>query len=410
LLVGLATASAQGQFLSRVYVAQQQIEAGSGDTKIKVLGDSFTSSMRVAWNGQPRATQFVNDFVLKATITQADLATPGLGQITVIDTSSGQTVSDPIPILVYLALASNDLIYDSVRDKIYVSVSKQDPSGPALAIVDPERGMVERYIPLPSDPGPLAVTADAKFLFLGMEDRIRRIDLTGSSPDADIPASAFFANNPRFPTGTPLLPTSLLALPGQDTSLVVLGGVGAQVVDGTTVRPDHANESGRCLIASPDGVTIFSGPGFFETTISDSGFPPVPNYQNNALDAGPTCPVYAGGLIYGSDGDVVDATSHSRVRWLPALGNIDVVPESQEVHFLDRQGGSDGNPWLVYKAFDTLSGSLLKSIPLGIQMSVANDGAPNGHLIHWGTNGIAFGDYSTLNSNVAKWLYVIRVP
>jgi hypothetical protein len=116
-------------------------------------------------------------------------------------------------------------------------------------------------------------------------------------------------------------------------------------------------------------------------------------------------------LIYGSDGDVVDAASHSRVRWLHALGVLDVVPEKNRIHFLDRQGGGrTANPSLQFKVFDRQSGSLLKSIPLGIQMSVANDGADNGHLIHWGSDGIAFGDYSNLNSRVAKWLYLIRVP
>jgi len=371
--------------------------------------------MQVLWNGQPRATQFVNDFLLKVTITQSDLAQPGLVQMTVIDTGSGQTISGPIPILIYLPIANNDLTYDSSRGKIYVSVSKQDDNGPALAIVNPDQGVVERYVPLPSEPGALALSAHANYLYIGMADRIRRMDLTGSTADVDIPASILIASQPSLPASIPFQATSLLALPNLETSFIVAayfnGFYSGFVVDGTTLRPAHSNEPGRCLVGSPDGVTIYSGPGLLQSTLGDTGLPYAPNHEDDALAAGPACPVYANGLIYGSDGDVVDPVSHSRVRWIPALGNLDVVPANNQVYFLDRLGGSStGTPTLRFEVFDGQSGSLLKSVPLGLQMSVANNGASNGHLIHWGSDGVAFGDYSTLNSTVAKWLYLMHVP
>jgi len=247
-----------------------------------------------------------------------------------------------------------------------------------------------------------------------MTDRIRRIDLTGSTPNADVPASVVNAMVPSLPASNTFAPTSLLALPSQDTSFIVAvdtGFVGgsAFVVDGTTVRPGYSNDAGSCLVGTPDGVTIYGGPGLRETILSATGLPFSPQYENDSLDAGQTCPVYANGLIYGSDGDVVNPVSQTRVQWISASGNVDVVPESGEIHFLDRQGGG-GTVSLQFKVFDIQSGSLLKNIPLGIQMSTANDGSGNGFLIHWGSNGVAFGDYSTLNSNVAKWLYMLQVP
>lgn len=406
----LFVAAADGQLLDRVSVVPQQIAAGSHDFKIKIVGDSFKSTMQVQWNGMPRATQFVNEFLLKATITRADLAMPGLAQLSVVDTSSGQTVSDTIPMLVYLPIANNDFVYDSARDKIYVSVSKQDANGPALAIVDPELGVIERYLPLPSEPGPLALSADSNTLYVGMSDRIRRIDLTGTTNEVDVPASAFFSGE----TVTfSLQPLSLLPFPGQPTSFVVtLGFLGPSttfVVDGTTARANPSHLTGTCLIAIPDGVTLYSGPGLREAKLSDTGFPSALFFENDALVGGSTCPAYANGLIYGSDGDVVDAVSNSRVRWLSASGNVDVVPENNEVHFLDTGGSNPGNG-VVLKAFDSQSGALLKSVPLGVQVTAFNGGPSYGNFIHWGSNGIAFGDYSTPNSSVAKWLYLIRVP
>ena len=408
-------AAAKGQLANNAFVTPQQLAAGAGDTKMKVQGYGFTSSMQVLWNGQPRATQFVNDFLLKVTITRSDLAAPTLGQLSVVDTSTGQAIAPAIPILVYLPLANNGATNDAMRGKIYVSVSVQDPNGPSLAIVDTVQGIVERYIPLPSDPRTLALTADANYLYVGMTDRIRRIDLTGGTPNADVPASVINALVPSLSPSNTFAPTSLLALPNQDTSFIVAvdtGFVGgsAFVVDGTTVRPGYSNDAGTCLVGTPDGVTIYGGPGLRETTLSATGLPFGPYYENDSLDTGPTCPVYANGLIYGSDGDVVNPVSQTRVQWIAASGNVDVVTENGEIHFLDQQGGSGTSVSLQFKAFGMQSGSLLKNIPLGIQMSVANGGSSNGYLIHWGTNGVAFGDYSTLNSNVATRLYMFQVP
>jgi hypothetical protein len=410
----LLAAAAHAQAPVRVSIAPAQIAAGSGDTRIKISGYSFTANTQVLWNGHPRATQFVNDFLLKTTITQADLAAPGLAQVSIVDSTSGQTFSVPFPVLVYLPLANNDLTYDPSRDKIYVSVSQQDPNGPSLAIVDPERGIVERYLPLPSEPGALALTADSNILYIGMSDRIRRMDLTGSTPAVDIPASVYHAVSANAPGQTPYLPVSLLPLPNQPASFIVTvnadGAYLTAVVDGTTLRP-VGSTFGRCLAgSSPNGTTIYSGPGLIETNLDAPSSSFVLPYENDSLDAGPNCPVYANGLMYGSDGDVVDVASQSRVQWLPALGNLDVVPQTNEVRFLDQGGNPVGNPNLVFKTFDSQSGSLLKSIPLGIQTSIANGGEVHGHLIHWGTNGIGFGDYSTLNSSVAKWIYLILVP
>jgi hypothetical protein len=408
-----AAATACGQAPIQVSIAPSQIVAGSGDTRIKISGYSFTPGTQVLWNGQPRSTQFVNDFLLKATITQSDLANPNLNQISVVDNSSGQIFSVPIPVLVYLQLANNDLAYDSSRDKIYVSVSQQDPSGPSLAIVNPGQGVVERYLPLPAEPGALALTADSNTLYIGMSDRIRRIDLTGSTAAVDIPASVYHGVPQPGPGQYTYLPVSLLPLPNQPTSFVVTvnaaGSYVTSVVDGVGLR-NVESRFGRCLAgSSPDGMTVYSGPGLVITKLTASSTFVLP-YENDSLDAGPTCPVYYNGLMYGSDGDVVDVASPSRVQWIGALGNLDVVPLTNEVHFLDQGGGIPGFPNLVFKAFDVKSGSLLKSIPLGIQTSTANGGSVDGHLIHWGLNGIAFGDYSTLNSHVAKRLYILQVP
>jgi hypothetical protein len=295
-----------------------------------------------------------------------------------------------------------------IQPKTSSTVSNQDPNGPALAIVDPNEGVVERYMPLPSEPGPLALTDDQHYLYVAMADRIRRMDLTGSAADFDIPASVFYNGNSNIKT--PLGAASILPLTGQPKSFIVIlsfSGFQAYVVDGATLRPRYSNFPGKCLVAIPDGVKLFSGPGLLETMLSADGLPSLANYENDALAAGTACPVYANGMIYGGDGDIVNAVGNVRVSWLPASGSVDVVPEANEIHFLDHQGTNILGPVLQFKVFDSRSRALLKSIPLGIRVS--DSGTQLQRLIHWGTDGVAFGDYPTQRATVAKWLYLIRL-
>jgi CSLREA domain-containing protein len=57
--------------------------AGSGPITVEVQGDNFSATTSVLFNGAARATTFVNSQLLRAQLLAADLAQPGLGAITV---------------------------------------------------------------------------------------------------------------------------------------------------------------------------------------------------------------------------------------------------------------------------------------------------------------------------------------
>lgn len=63
--------------------------AGSAGIELTVAGTNFVSDSVVRWNGQPRATTFVNSTQLKATITAADLASVGTALVTVFTPPAG---------------------------------------------------------------------------------------------------------------------------------------------------------------------------------------------------------------------------------------------------------------------------------------------------------------------------------
>ena len=88
--------------------------AGSAGITLTVTGSGFVATSVVRWNGVARTTTFVNTSRLRATISAADLATPGSIPVTVFSpspagaTSASRifTVNAPVPVATSLSPAS----------------------------------------------------------------------------------------------------------------------------------------------------------------------------------------------------------------------------------------------------------------------------------------------------------------
>jgi hypothetical protein len=403
LLLSVLAASSSAQFLPDVRVSPTRIATGSGDSVITVTGINFKPGFQVYWNGAPRPTRVVSAWTLKATIPSSDLAQPGLAQVSLYDSANGTAASNPSPLLIYLPLNSTDLAWDSTRGRIFAALTQADPNGPAIAVIDPDKGIVERYIPLPADPATLALSAGARYLYAGLKDRVRRIDLTGAQSDVDLLFTSLAQNGSTSP------PTSILPLPGDGTSYVVVLGssnYSAYAVDGTTPRPNHSNDSPRCLVAV-DGTSLYGGPGFSQLNLDASGMPFAAAVAISGLAAGSYCPAFATGRMYGSNGDIVDPAVPARVGRFPAYGMVDAAPELNRVYYFGYAGlpsvTNTVNPAL--SVFDMSSHALLQSVSLPLSISTTL-----GRLIHWGSGGVAFGDYSLYNTTVSNGIYLLRVP
>jgi hypothetical protein len=66
---------------------------GAGFT-LTVNGTGFVSSATVYWNGSARATTFLSDSQLKATVLASDIMTPGTASVTVVNPGQGGGVSN----------------------------------------------------------------------------------------------------------------------------------------------------------------------------------------------------------------------------------------------------------------------------------------------------------------------------
>ena len=379
----------QGQVLPPLALNPPKVAVDSGELRLTVSGFNFVPTSQVLWNGQARVTQFVDSRTLKATITSDDVSRPDFIQVSVADSNTGAAISDSTGFFVFVPLPAYDLIYDPQRARVYVTVSQQHPNGPSLAIVEPEHGFVERYIPLPAEPGVLAISDDSRYLYVALQDRIRRMDLTESTGDLDIPLSS-----DNFPVW------SMVPLPGQGRSVAISAGYPfgesrVFIVDDQNQRA-HGSGGGPCLAVSQDGSTIYGSLGDgnpFDVYKVDGGGIVFPWTWINFLVDGPSCPILVSGLLYDSAGDIIDLTGPSIVGSLGAWGLVRPVPELHRTYFV----GSDSityptlNPPIYLKVFDNTTQEQLQSIPLPVTMNLFN-----GRLIQWGSNGLGFGEFPTL--------------
>lgn len=72
-----------------------QVEQGSAETSIQVLGSDFVESSVVRFKGAPRPTQFVSRTELTVTLSAADLASAGTAQLVVVSPEPGGGTSNP---------------------------------------------------------------------------------------------------------------------------------------------------------------------------------------------------------------------------------------------------------------------------------------------------------------------------
>jgi hypothetical protein len=219
-------------------------------------------------------------------------------------------------------------------------------------------------------------------LYVALADRIRRIDLTGAVADLDIPFTQHV--------------DSILPLPGDGSSFAATFGnysYGALAYDGATKRPNQSNDAPQCLVGM-NGTALYGGPGYRLLRLDANGMPYSAEVSISTLLTGTACPSFAGGLLYGSGGDIVDPSVPTRVGRFGASGLIDVVLQRNQVYFLNSAN-------LNLLVFDATSREQTGSTPLPIATA-------GGRLVDWGTDGLAFGEYSNSGGAVVYGFYILH--
>ena len=395
--------SAGSRGLAPISITTPRIAVNSGPAVVTIFGFGFLPGMVAEWNNQPRITQYVGETMLQVLLTAADLESPELGSITVWNASGTAQITESAPLLVYLPLLNHDLVYDSTRGKIYVSVAaSQMPQGSSIAILDPEAGKIDSFYPLETEPTLLTLSGDNKYLYVAIGNKIRRIDLNTWTADLDIP----LGSDPNFGARQVV---SMITLPGVNNSLAVsmfVPGVSPYsflaIFDDAQMRPttipapnSFAAPEPAYLIGGPDAGTLYAtngGGDFFTLAVSPQGTS-VANTVPGLL-GGDGDSVYSGGLIYDGNRGAVDPTVPSVVATYDNQGLIVPLTDLNQVLILSGISSNNGAPVMVpaLTLSSSSGGARLWSLPMPLR-----DFIDYGPLLRWGANGFALREYQPVN-------------
>ena len=145
------------------------------------------------------------------------------------------TVSD----VKVLQIATNDLVYDSISKKLYVS---QPGTQGQIRTIDPVTGSVGQSILVGNEPDRLAVSDDGQFLYVSLdnENAVRRLTLPALTTNLTFPLDNLSpVSEPVYLCGK-----EMKVVPGDARTVVV-----------AVAR--HTIDSRSCVFNEPDGVAIY---------------------------------------------------------------------------------------------------------------------------------------------------------
>jgi hypothetical protein len=299
-----------------------------------------------------------------------------------------------------LRLTANDLISAPARGILYASRH----GGDSVLAIDPKTGAITATIAVGGEPGPLALSDDGRYLYVGLTSigAVRRIDLTASVATDQLSLGAELGPNGT----TPLQPKGLIALPGRPESFVVSRArtdvspdfAGIYVYDGVRVRGstlsppfdgpsdlaalndstlfgfDRGAATLYTLRVSDSGVAVSNTSPIIESPFAFYGVPFGPLFRDTF--------VYDGGLLFCASGQVVDPLAGTEVGRYPASGPVLPDRAAGRTYFLKSGNGSTSLVAFDRTTFASLGEAIL---PFGTAVEMGAFVS----LVRW-SHGVAF--------------------
>ena len=218
-----------------------------------------------------------------------------------------------------LNLTTNDLIYDSVTNKIYASITSANGSnGNSIGVINPNTYLLENTIFIGSEPTILAISDNGQYIYSGFSgsSTVRRFDVASQT------AGLQFSLGSDSSTGS-YYAEDIEVMPSQPTTIAISrknNGFsprheGVVIYDNNVMRPtttpDHTGSnrieftSQNSLIGYNNETTEF---GIRRLSVNSSGVSNV-SVTQNVLSNFYLDFIYKDNYIYSFDGKVVDVTT-----------------------------------------------------------------------------------------------------
>jgi hypothetical protein len=217
-------------------VSPSSLVAGNAATSIILSGSNFQTGAKVLWNGTALTTTYLSSGQLQAQASAANLASAGIVELAVSNPAPGG-LSSPVSLdvtypvtMTILDLPANDLVWDPFAQLIYASLpSSYGVNGNSIAVINPTTGVVTAYHYAGSEPTKLALSADGKYLYVGLngDGSVQRMVLPNFTLDINVSlgttgrcvefdevvALRTFANGPQIRIGIVSIGTTRLFEP-----------------------------------------------------------------------------------------------------------------------------------------------------------------------------------------------------
>lgn len=302
-----------------------------------------------------------------------------------------------------------DLAYNPGSGELYVSTDS-GPTGPAIAVIDPQTGNTVRTVQTTQRASPLVVSDDGQFLYAGLRStgQIRRYALPALTSDLEFAVG-------QDSNGQPLEPDHIRIAPGNAHTVAVTRRyfLTIPVAYGLAIYDDgiaRANTIGDALppagltpdgaLWSADGTKIYSlsmlwtSPRYYEFGVSGAGVTllneiPLPEERSYGDDVSELDYVHRnyqmdGDRLYSGTGAVFDPALRTQVGAFRTLGQGLAIDRARNKAFF-----ASGEFILQDTTFESFD--LARMTPISTHRV---DIPPNREgsiikLLRWGTNGLA---------------------
>jgi len=378
-------------------ISPNAVVAATTPTSIVVNGNNFMNGATIQWNGKPMVTTYLSSSQLQATPSQAQLANANIAQLSVsnpppggVSPSLNFNVTYPARITV-LDLPANDLIWDPYAQRIYASLpSSYGTQGNSIAVINPSTGKVIGYHFAGSEPNQLALSSDSKYLYVGLNGNgsVQRFILPTFTPDIDISLGSSIYGGFNTALNMQVSPSDSHTLAVAQGSTACCSSSGLYFYKDSAQLPNYITYPSMTDIVFANSSTLY---GYASNTVSqvivDSNGGTLGTQWNSLVEGNAI--EYAGGLIYGSNGQVLDPSTGFLVGSYDVLGGCcgsagPLQPDSA----INRVFSLGNTPF--FGPLGITSYNLSKFTPLAAINLSQLSGSASYTSTFWGNSGLAF--------------------
>jgi hypothetical protein len=384
-----------------------QAPTGGPGFLLIVHGTGFVVASQVLWNGSPLPTAYVNGTTLTATVSPGELTSVGPVPVTVSSPAPGGGVTTNVPFgvlesgltsLDILTLPAYDLLYEPTNGVLFASIAGTGGArANSLTRIDPQAATVGTSVFMGSEPGRIARSDDGQYLYVALKGAaaVRRYNVAAGTAELQFALGSdnFFG---------PMYAEDVAVLPGLPHTVAVstmwLGlsprHAGVRIYDDGVVRPtatpQHlgSNEIEAASAGTLYGADTESSDARLRTmSITATGVTITDGVGSLASGA----MTLAGGRLYTVGGRVIDPVAGQVVGTFEgAYGAFAVDLPNDRIFFIDRG---------IISVYRPSNFAYVGTIAVGA-------GVNTGHLVRWGTNGLAFID-GAMFGNPGTTVYVL---